>query len=95
VVASRAQGTDHVYMQSVGLPAFQFIQDPLDYDSRTHHTNIDTYDHLRPQDMRQAAVVLASVLLAAANSDEPIPAAPLPTQPTDSDPFHYRGPAKN
>lgn len=95
VVASRTGGTDHVYLQSVGLPAFQFIQDPLDYDSRTHHTNVDTYDHLRPQDLRQAAVVLASVLLAAANSDKPIPAAPLPTQPSDNDPFRYRDPSKD
>lgn len=95
VVASRTGGTDHVYMQSVGLPAFQFIQDPLDYDSRTHHTNVDTYDHLRPQDLRQAAVVLASVLLAAANSEKPIPAAPLPTTPVDNDPFRYRDPSRD
>lgn len=95
VVSSRTGGTDHVYMQSVGLPAFQFIQDPLDYDSRTHHTNVDTYDHLRPEDMRQAAVILASVLLSAANADKPVPAAPLPTQPVDNDPFRYRDPSRD
>ncbi|MBU3078313.1 M20/M25/M40 family metallo-hydrolase [Sphingomonas quercus] len=93
VVTQRTGGTDHVYMQSVGLPGFQFIQDPLDYDSRTHHTDVDTYDHLRAEDLRQAAVILASVLLSAANADEPLPAAPLPTQPVDTDPFHYRNPA--
>ena len=95
VVSAPTTGTDHVYMQSVGLPAFQFIQDPLDYGSRTHHTDIDTYDHLRAEDLRQAAVVLASVLLSAANSDKPIPAAPLPTEPVDNDPFRYRDPARD
>ncbi len=82
-----AGGTDHVYMQTVGIPGFQFIQDPLDYGSRLHHTSIDSYDHLKPEDLRQAAVVLAGLLLAAANSDEPLPRMPLPTRPTPTDPF--------
>ncbi len=82
-------GTDHVYMQTVGVPGYQFIQDPLDYGSRLHHTSIDSYDHLRPEDLRQAAVILASFLLNAANSDEPLPRMPLPTRPTPSDPFGY------
>lgn len=84
-------GTDHVYMQTVGVPGYQFIQDPLDYSSRLHHTSIDSYDHLKPEDLRQAAVVLASILLSAANSDEPLPRMPLPTRPTASDPFAYPG----
>lgn len=84
-------GTDHVYMQSVGIPGYQFIQDPLDYSARIHHTSIDSYDHLKAEDMRQAAVILASVLLSAANSDEPLPRMPLPTRPTASDPFAYAG----
>ncbi|RZJ18568.1 MAG: M20/M25/M40 family metallo-hydrolase [Brevundimonas sp.] len=84
-------GTDHVYMQSVGIPGYQFIQDPLDYSARIHHTSIDSYDHLKAEDMRQAAVILASVLLSAANSDEPLPRMPLPTRPTASDPFAYPG----
>ncbi len=74
-------------LQTVGVPGFQFIQDPLDYSSRLHHTSLDSYDHLKPEDLRQAAVVLASVLLSAANSDEPLPRMPLPTRPTPSDPF--------
>jgi carboxypeptidase Q len=82
-------GTDHVYMQTVGIPGFQFIQDPLDYSARLHHTSIDSYDHMRPEDLRQASVILASMLLMAANSDEPLPRMPLPTQPTVSDPFAY------
>lgn len=82
-------GTDHVYMQTVGIPGYQFIQDPLDYSSRLHHTSIDSYDHLRPDDLRQAAIVLAGILLTAANADEPLPRMPLPTRPTASDPFEY------
>ena len=82
-------GTDHVYMQAVGVPGYQFIQDPLDYSARIHHTSIDSYDHLKPEDMRQAAIILASLLLNAANRDEPLPRMPLPTQPTPSDPFEY------
>ncbi|WP_269220068.1 M20/M25/M40 family metallo-hydrolase [Brevundimonas vesicularis] len=82
-------GTDHVYMQTVGVPGYQFIQDPLDYSSRLHHTSIDSYDHLKAEDLRQAAIILASFLLNAANRDEPLPRMPLPTQPTPSDPFEY------
>jgi hypothetical protein len=94
VVAEPTFGTDHVYMSRLGLPAFQFIQDPLDYDSRVHHTDVDTYDHLRLEDLREASVVLASVLLDAANSERPLPRKPLPTQPSVADPFAYPDPAK-
>jgi carboxypeptidase Q len=89
VVAAKTGGTDHVFMQAVGLQGFQFIQDPLDYESRVHHSSIDTLDHVRGDDLRQASVVLAGVLLAAANSDKEIPRPPLPTQPTATDPFKY------
>jgi hypothetical protein len=82
-------GTDHVHLQSVGIPGYQFIQDPLDYGSRLHHTSIDTYDHLRAEDLRQAAVIMASFLWNAANRDEPLPRMPLPTEPRPSDPFEY------
>ena len=56
VVASKTGGTDHVFMQAVGMQGFQFIQDPLDYESRVHHSSIDTLDHMRGDDLRQAAV---------------------------------------
>jgi len=92
VVAGSTSGTDHVYMARLGLPAFQFVQDPLDYSSRTHHTSIDTFDRLRPDDLRQAAVVLATVLLQAAETDKPLPPNTLPTPPKDSDPFDYPDP---
>jgi carboxypeptidase Q len=94
VVAEPTGGTDHVFLSRLGLPAFQFIQDPLDYETRVHHTDLDTFDHLRPEDLRQAAVVLASVLLTAANSDKPLPRKTLPTQPRVTDPFQYPDPAK-
>jgi carboxypeptidase Q len=94
VVAQPTGSTDHVFMSRLGLPAFQFIQDPLDYGTRVHHTDLDTFDHLRPADLRQASVVLATVLLAAANADKPLPRKPVPTQPAVTDPFEYPDPAK-
>jgi carboxypeptidase Q len=94
VVAEPTGGTDHVFLSRLGLPAFQFIQDPLDYETRVHHTDLDTFDHLRPQDLRQASVVLATVLVAAANTDRPLPRKTLPTQPAVTDPFEYPDPNK-
>lgn len=94
VVAARTGGTDHVYLQQVGLQGFQFIQDPLDYESRVHHSNVDTLDHMRGDDIRQAAVVMAGVLLAAANSDKELPRPPVPSQPLATDPFDYPDPDK-
>jgi Zn-dependent M28 family amino/carboxypeptidase len=92
VVVQPTGSTDHEFMSAVGLPAFQFIQDPLDYDSVVHHTSLDTFDHLRTEDLRQAAVILASVLMSAADSDKPLPPMPLPTQPKSTDPFPYDNP---
>ena len=92
VVTSRTGGTDHQMMAAIGLPAFQFIQDPLDYGSRTHHTSIDTLDHIPPDDIRQAATIMAATLWQAANSDEELPRLPLPTEPSRSNPFHWDDP---
>jgi hypothetical protein len=89
IVAAPTDGTDHQFFQTVGLPAYQFIQDPLDYGSRVHHSNIDTLDHMKAEDLRQAAVVMAGVLLQAANSDKELPRQPLRTQPLPTDPFKY------
>ncbi|RST32147.1 M20/M25/M40 family metallo-hydrolase [Sphingomonas ginkgonis] len=94
IVAGKTGGTDHVFLQAIGLQGFQFIQDPLDYESRVHHSNVDTLDHVRGDDMRQAAVVMAGMLLAAANNDKELPRPPLPTQPTATDPFAYADPDK-
>ena len=94
VVAEPTGGTDHVFLSRLGLPAFQFIQDPLDYETRVHHTDLDTFDHLRPMDLRQASVVIATMLMAAANSEKPLPRKLVPTQPAVTDPFEYPDPAK-
>jgi carboxypeptidase Q len=94
VVAEPTGGTDHVFLSRLGLPAFQFIQDPLDYGTRVHHTDIDTFDHLRTEDLRQAAVVIATVLVAAGNAEKPLPRKVLPTEPKVTDPFHYPDPTK-
>jgi hypothetical protein len=92
VVAAPTGGTDHVFMQAVGVPGYQFIQDPLDYGSRVHHTSIDTFDHLKAEDLREASVVLAGVLLQAANSAKTLPRMPLPTKGTPTSPFKYDDP---
>ena len=73
--------TDHVSFDGVGLPGFQFIQDPLDYFSHTHHSNLDIYDHVQAQDMEQASVVMAAFLYDAAMRPEPLPRKPLPQEP--------------
>jgi len=95
VVANPTGSTDHVGLVRLGLPAFQFIQDPLDYESTVHHSSVDTFDHLRADDLRQASAVLASVLLSAANSDKDVPANVMPTRPADTDPFKYADPNAN
>ena len=92
VVASATEGTDHQFMAAIGLPAFQFVQDPLDYGSRVHHSNVDTYDHLKEADLRQASVVLAAMLLQTANRADPLPRGALPTKPERTDPFTYPDP---
>lgn len=94
VVAEPTGGTDHELMSRIGLPAFQFVQDPLDYESTIHHTDADTFDHLRSQDIRQAAVIMATVLLDAANAESGLPGKPVPTQPGLTDPFEYKEPSK-
>lgn len=71
-------GTDHEAFDSVGVPGFQFIQDPLDYSSRTHHSNMDTYERLQPDDLAQAAVVEAIFVYNAAMRDQMLPRKPLP-----------------
>ena len=71
-------GTDHLSFDAVGVPGFQFIQDPLDYMARTHHSNMDTFDRIQKGDMLQMVAVLASVVYHAANREEMFPRKPLP-----------------
>ncbi len=71
-------GTDHLSFDQVGLPGFQFIQDPLDYGSRTHHSELDVYDHAEPGDLMQASAIMASFVYNAATRDASFPRKPLP-----------------
>ncbi len=71
-------GTDHLSFDAVGLPGFQFIQDPVDYETRTHHTNMDLYERIQEPDMKQMAVIVASFVYLTANREEMIPRKPLP-----------------
>lgn len=70
--------SDHMPFTSVGIPAFMILQDPIDYETRTHHTNRDVAHHLIEEDLRQAAVVTASLVLHTANRDALLPRMPLP-----------------
>lgn len=67
-------GSDQKSFNDAGVLGISFIQDPLDYETRTHHTNMDTYDYLLPEDMKQSAMILATLLYKAANSDQDIAA---------------------
>ena len=68
-----ATGTDHLSFDAIGLPAFQFIQDPLEYATRTHHANMDVFDKVVEEDLRHNAVMTAWLAWKAANSDEVVP----------------------
>ncbi len=70
-------GTDHLSFDAVGIPGFQFIQDPIEYDSRTHHSNMDVYDRLQPEDLKQMAVIVASFVYMAAQRDQMFPRKPI------------------
>jgi Zn-dependent M28 family amino/carboxypeptidase len=71
-------GTDHLAFDAVGIPGFQFIQDEIEYDTRTHHSNMDTYERIQAADMMKNAVIVASYVYHAANRDQMIPRKPLP-----------------
>ncbi|HEV2387497.1 MAG TPA: M20/M25/M40 family metallo-hydrolase [Candidatus Acidoferrales bacterium] len=71
-------GTDHLSFNAVGIPGFQFIQDPIEYGTRTHHSNMDVYERIQEPDMKQMAVIVASFVYMTANRDEMIPRKPLP-----------------
>jgi carboxypeptidase Q len=71
-------GTDHLSFTQVGLPGFQFIQDPLDYETLTHHSSDDTYNHAVAADLMQASAVIATVVYQAANRPERLPRRELP-----------------
>lgn len=78
VTMRNTSSTDHIPFDEVGLPGFQFIQDDIEYFSRTHHTNWDTYERLQRDDLMQAAVVVATFVWEAANRPEMMPRKPMP-----------------
>jgi hypothetical protein len=71
-------GTDHLSFNAVGLPGFQFIQDPVQYSSRTHHSNLDLYDQLIAADLMKNAVITAAFVYHTANREQLLPRKPLP-----------------
>ncbi len=85
-------GTDHEAFDGIGIPGFQFIQDPLDYDSRTHHSNMDVYEELSPGDLAQAAVVEAIFVYNTAMRDQMLPRKPFPHPELEE---QLRSPLKN
>ena len=76
-------GTDHLSFDAVGIPGFQFIQDMLDYESQTHHSNNDVYERLQPSDLKQIATVEAIFVYNAAMRDQMMPRKPLPAPDQD------------
>jgi carboxypeptidase Q len=77
VTMRNTSGTDHLSFDMVGIPAFQFIQDPIEYDSLTHHSNLDVFERAQKDDLMQAAVIMASFVYNAAMRDEMLPRKPL------------------
>jgi carboxypeptidase Q len=75
---SNTGGTDHLSYDAVGLPGFQFIQDAIEYDTRTHHSNMDVYERVQEDDMKQAATMMAFFLYNASTRDEKFPRKPMP-----------------
>lgn len=78
VTLQNTGGTDHLSFDAIGIPGFQFIQDGIEYNTRTHHTNMDTYDHLLAEDLQQAATIVASFVYHTAQRDEKLPRKPAP-----------------
>jgi len=78
LTARNTGGTDHLSFDAVGIPGFQFIQDPVEYETRTHHSNADTYERIQRDDMMQAAVIMAAYVYDAAMNDKMLPRKPLP-----------------
>lgn len=76
-------GTDHMSFDSVGLPGFQFIQDPLDYETRVHHTNLDVFEAAIEQDLKINAAIIASLAYHTAMRDEKLPRKALPKPQTE------------
>src|SRR5688500_8962918 len=75
---SNTGGTDHLAFDAIGLPGFQFIQDEIEYDTRTHHSNQDVFDRIQAEDMKQSATIMAAFVYQTAMRDEKLPRKPAP-----------------
>ena len=84
ITIANTGGTDHLSFDAIGLPGFQFIQDVVEYDSRTHHSNQDVYDRIQADDMKQAAAIMAAFVYQTAMRDQKLPRKPTETVPVDS-----------
>ena len=73
ITISNTGGTDHQSFDGIGLPGFQFIQDEIEYETRTHHSNQDLYDRIQADDMKQAAIIMATFVYNTAMRDEKLP----------------------
>jgi len=82
---SNTGGTDHLAFDGVGIPGFQFIQDPVAYSTRTHHSNMDNIDHLIEEDLKQAATIIASFIMHTAMRDEMLPRKKMEVEKTGSE----------
>ncbi|NOT62399.1 MAG: M28 family peptidase, partial [Acidobacteria bacterium] len=80
ITINNTGGTDHQSFDAVNLPGFQFIQDPVEYDTRTHHSNMDVYERIQADDMKQASVIMAAFLYNAAMRAEKLPRKPMAPQ---------------
>jgi Zn-dependent M28 family amino/carboxypeptidase len=78
ITINNTGGTDHQSFDAVGIPGYQFIQDAVDYGTRTHHSNQDTYDRLIEDDLKQAATIIASFVYNTSERAEMIPRKELP-----------------
>jgi Zn-dependent M28 family amino/carboxypeptidase len=74
---SNTGGTDHLSFDAIGLPGFQFIQDEIEYDSRTHHSNQDVFDRIQADDLKEAATIMAAFIYHASMRDEKLPRKPM------------------
>jgi len=84
ITISNTGGTDHQSFDGIGLPGFQFIQDEIEYDTRTHHSNQDVFDRIQADDMKQAATIMAAFVYNTAMRDEKLPRKPAPGTRTAS-----------
>jgi Zn-dependent M28 family amino/carboxypeptidase len=80
LTASNTDGTDHLSFDAIGLPGFQFIQDEIEYETRTHHSNQDVFDRIQGDDLKQAATIMAAFLYNTAMRDEKLPRKTAPRQ---------------